>query len=1113
MLSISSVTAGQSSNYFFHDEGKESYYEAEGKGKALSGFESDTVTWKDAEKIVSERVKANSGRSLNPDKDKFAEDLTFSAAKSISVVWGLAKATGDEKTAGAIEEAFDKAVKETFDFIKNNLIQTRDQDGRPTEINPESVKAIQFNHHLSREKDPQLHAHVLILNAVERTSDGQTKAHYLEQLYENKKEIGAMFQVFMGNELEKRGFKTELQQDTRHGNTKVIGIAGLNEEQIKAFSTRSQQIQEKMEEKGVTGGKAAEMAALDTRQKKDDLTPEQQSEIEQEWIDKAQENGIDIESLKSAIYGVKTIWEELNQGKTQSIASEQTVASILNLQGKITQKEAIMKVVSAVRDHGISMSMSNLLKTVGRALNEVGAAQKGLLTLKDGSLSTRSQLAAEFKSKTDFGFKAGTKLNQNLVKYHLGYYNASLKAKKGYSLSDKQSQMVIGALSSSNHAFVEGWAGAGKTTSLHAVRTTAKHLGYNVIGIASSGSAADKLSQEIGIKTYTAEGISMVDRELLQKRYGQSKTVMIVDEVSMLSSKQASAILDTAQSIGAKVIAVGDRAQLKSVGQGNVSQDWVTTAKENGAYFELNEVHRQKGEYREIAADMRPDSGKGAETIDLLKNKGWLKEHDNYEQMVENTVKEYISNTVSGKNTMVIADTNALVNRLNEKIRGQLIEKGLINTDRKVSFEAHDSQFQSIGKKDFAIGDQIMFLQNSRDHEVSNGETGKIINIDSHGNMLVQKDNGKTVEINTRKKFEVEPITVKGKPDYNLKVKDSYRAITHAYARTIHKSQGHEADNVIVATTGARNVDANMLYVAVSRGKGEEGLSIHTTDLERLKECSMRQTQSPDIIEEFTGASKEQYEPIIKEIQTEGAHDHHFNKGVLDDVINQTSGIDMNEQLSKETIQQFSRASYLGISKTDKAEIEWISDTKMLLKAIHGEVAKSDKIAPKEAHYTAVKKTFKDLKERIAGHKKDKNKASKWDKNERIKDRNKDIKRQDKEHKEDKKRDIKEHNKENKYDHKKTIEASDKRLNDRNKDQNKFDKNEMKNDFKKNEKVKQGGIKPGDKGKDREKEKTKEDRERDMYGQFGGGQGVSDKSGKDTSSAGRGGGRGGGGGR
>jgi hypothetical protein len=159
-----------------------------------------------------------------------------------------------------------------------------------------------------------------------------------------------------------------------------------------------------------------------------------------------------------------------------------------------------------------------------------------------------------------------------------------------------------------------------------------------------------------------------------------------------------------------------------------------------------------------------------------------------------------------------MAHRRADVRAINDAIRSALQERGdlaraEVTGDREVSGEAVEQRgglgraltFRTNdGSREFAPGDRIVFLENSRDLGVKNGMLGTVERVDA-GRIIVQLDgrDGDSVSIPT----------------------DSYQAIDHGYATTIHKNQGATVDRAFVLASGT--MDRHLTYVAMTRHRDD----------------------------------------------------------------------------------------------------------------------------------------------------------------------------------------------------------------------------------------------------------------------------------------------------
>ena len=111
--------------------------------------------------------------------------------------------------------------------------------------------------------------------------------------------------------------------------------------------------------------------------------------------------------------------------------------------------------------------------------------------------------------------------------------------------------------------------------------------------------------------------------------------------------------------------------------------------------------------------------------------------------------------------------------------------------------------------REFAVGDQILFCKNQRRLGITNGDVGilKHIQINQNGNwqFQVERNNGKTVEFSLTD---------------NENIKSAYNAIDHAYALSVHKSQGMTVDQAFVLSSDMM-MDREWSYVAASRARDQ----------------------------------------------------------------------------------------------------------------------------------------------------------------------------------------------------------------------------------------------------------------------------------------------------
>ncbi|ASN18264.1 conjugal transfer protein TraI (plasmid) [Pantoea ananatis] len=192
-------------------------------------------------------------------------DLTFSAPKSISM---LILAGGDKRLLDAHHEA----VKDALGVIEN-LISARDTKDGITRIVPtEKMVAALFTHDTSRNLDPQIHTHAVIVNATEL--DGKWKAlstdyihgtGFIETIYKHQVKFGQIYRSSLKTKTEALGYETELTG----GPHDLWEVKGFTETVLEEFSSRHREIHLSVGEEASL--KSRDVAALDTRQRKQSL--------------------------------------------------------------------------------------------------------------------------------------------------------------------------------------------------------------------------------------------------------------------------------------------------------------------------------------------------------------------------------------------------------------------------------------------------------------------------------------------------------------------------------------------------------------------------------------------------------------------------------------------------------------------------------------------------------------------------------------------------------------------------------------------------------------------------------------------------------------------------
>ena len=271
MFTPKKIGAGSvgAAKYYAEDFHREDYY-AKGKeppgvwqgGKSL-GLDGTQVESADLERLFQGYDPA--GKALVQgagERHAPGWDMPFSAPKSVSVLWG----TADEATRKVIEEVHERAVDAGLSFVREHSLadaSRRGKNGLQREA-PGEILLAKFTHGTSRDLDPQLHTHVLLVN-VARRQDGSFGALQPDGIYRDAKTVSALYRAELAAGLRERlGLACE-----RDG--VALRVVGVEKEVERAFSKRRQAIEAEMTKRGASGLRAAAGVALVTRGRKEDV--------------------------------------------------------------------------------------------------------------------------------------------------------------------------------------------------------------------------------------------------------------------------------------------------------------------------------------------------------------------------------------------------------------------------------------------------------------------------------------------------------------------------------------------------------------------------------------------------------------------------------------------------------------------------------------------------------------------------------------------------------------------------------------------------------------------------------------------------------------------------
>ena len=361
-------------------------------------------------------------------------------------------------------------------------------------------------------------------------------------------------------------------------------------------------------------------------------------------------------------------------------------------------------------------------------------------------------------------------------------------------LSDEQRAAIQHVTDRERIAAVVGFAGAGKSTMLAAAREAWEAEGYTVHGAALSGKAAEGLEESSGIQSRTLASWSRSwENPHSGDRYRLNRgDVFVIDEAGMVGSRQLARFVGEAEARGAKIVLVGDHEQLQAIGAGAPFR----AITEEIGHAELSEIRRQRVDWQREAS-VAFATHRTAEGLAAYHEHGDIRFSESREDARGEIVRDYLADRDERPDgTRVgMAHRRADVRAINDAIRAELQDRGelaRVVEDREGSGLALTFQTND-GKRDFAMGDRIVFLENSRDLGVKNGMLATVDHVEPGRIIATLDGRGESVSV---------PM-------------GDYQAIDHGYATTIHKNQGATVDRSFVLASGT--MDRHLTYVAMTR--------------------------------------------------------------------------------------------------------------------------------------------------------------------------------------------------------------------------------------------------------------------------------------------------------
>lgn len=382
--------------------------------------------------------------------------------------------------------------------------------------------------------------------------------------------------------------------------------------------------------------------------------------------------------------------------------------------------------------------------------------------------------------------------------YNIDEKLKALEEKLKIDYNETQEKAIKSALNN-NITIISGGPGTGKTTIINAIvklyiekeKLGPADIMETIALLAPTGRAAKKMNSSTGIPAYTIHRYLKWYKDSNEFVYNEyNKThhkLIIVDEVSMIDVDLFNALLNGISS-NVKLILVGDTFQLPSVGPGLVLNDLIDSDFFN--YVPLNQIYRQSDN------SYIPFLAKEIKSNDLSEEFLTKKDDYNFVQVDSSNIKSAIKQITDISLLKGLDERSVQV--LAPMYKGEAGIDALNSTLQEIYNPPERHKDEVIyGEYIYREGDKVLQLVNDLDNNVFNGDIGFIESI--NGNKIIINFDGNRVEYD----------------------KKDLKQIKHAYAISIHKSQGSEFTHVLMPISKSyyKMLYNKLIYTGVSRAK------------------------------------------------------------------------------------------------------------------------------------------------------------------------------------------------------------------------------------------------------------------------------------------------------
>ena len=743
-----------------------------------------------------------------------AVDCTFSAPKSVAIVWAL----GDQQTRDRMEAAHQQAVQVALAHLEAHAPLVRRRiGGQVRHERAQGLVIARFRHHTSRQSaaqqaagaapDPQLHDHCVIANCALRSSEreartGRWAAIDSRPLYRIAAEAGAVYRAELASLLQQQGYQTE-----RHA--RYFEVSGISPKVRSAFSARAAEVERAIAAFRARHGRAPtdeEVRGLVVRSRSPKrAVPE---DAFQAWRERAKDAGADPKSWAPQPRPIpQSPWAETVSAVVQELTDPQSPRRLTQASATVDTRTLRTAVAEAAQGRVPGAAVDALVEAV--------TADPALVPLVGGLWTTRPTLEAE---QAALGAVAAHP--QDPARALPEAVVARAVEQAPVPLDPEQVAAVRLACGEDGFVGLASPAGAGKGAVLQAVVKAHQQAGGTAVAVAVAGATAQRLGESTGADLSCTLEAFLHRVETGRMTLGP-KDVVALDEAGVVETTRWAAFLEAAGD--ARVVAAGDAAQLSPIGPGGL---WpVLTEKAPTAL--LTTVYRADSPWaRDAWAALR--AGASAEALSAYAQRDLVLVAEDREQARAAAVarwdedrEEFAARGLGPEQLLLTTDgSRAEVRDLNRRAQAARLDKGELQGEpvevprerqRELGDDLEGSSPVLLYAGDLVVTTRPVYgvkAQGKPTRRVENGETGVVVATDPKAG---------TITVRLR--------------DREWTVDEEHRsALDLAYAQHLYRAQGRTVAEVLVCGGGWQTDQASG-YVGVTRARET---SVVITDADSL---------------------------------------------------------------------------------------------------------------------------------------------------------------------------------------------------------------------------------------------------------------------------------------